>query len=261
MTPASSPSLQKLTVLAWIVLVMGASEPIRQILNWYQQRGMLDLFGFLRRHPYSFGVDITLHLALGAMGAWGGWALLQRRSQAPLFACIAGGPIVVESGYWLYALAIPSIRVIAGAIAPKYIRLILVMGLPVVLNLTLVVSWLLILSHVLRQKGRLEFEKPGEEVNSGSLWIALTLSSSLLSLILLLQHLMWAAESPTGQRTIPGVELSLGLPPIHGKSRSTIVSPESSPAGGRVFGRPRQPNRCCVAIAGLDSMMSRCSSP
>jgi hypothetical protein len=150
----------------------------------------------LERYGFSFAVNTAVDLGLGALGAWAGWVLLKRRSYAPMVACVAGGPIVVHSGHWIYGLALPTLSVISGALDPKYARLIIDMSLPLVLNVTLAAVWLLILMTVLRAKGRLEFEPGSSHSTTPALWISLVISSGIQLLILVLQQLMWASTPP-----------------------------------------------------------------
>src|SRR5438105_6610385 len=116
---------RRLNILAVVVLILGASTPIRWTSASFVTRPILEP---LRMHTgFTQVVNRSFQLALGALGAWAGWALLRRRSSAPLVSCVAGGAIAVDSGVWLYSLALPSSVFLGRAFDSPHSRMALSM--------------------------------------------------------------------------------------------------------------------------------------
>jgi len=178
MSDAPVPS-RFLTVMGWIVLIIGATVPVRLALEYFQLAPFLYYMGMNPRYRVSTAVGFGIALVLGGLAVWAGLGILRRRAWGPSAVCTAGGAILADSLQYLYFLAVPTIKLILETMNTKYFRIGVNMAGPTLLAAATAGAWLITLGGVLRRRGLEEFLPSRDGHPRSSLWASLMLSALL----------------------------------------------------------------------------------
>jgi hypothetical protein len=193
MSDAARPS-RLITVMGWIVLVIGITVPVRLILEYAQIAPVMGFLGLTTRYRVSWILGLGIKLALGAMAFWAGWGMIRRRAWGPSATAVTGGAVLTDSLYYIVTMSPYLVGLILRTANTKHAAMGLKLAAPLLIELVVAGCWFITLGAVLRTRGREEFgEAP---LPASSVWASLVLSVLVCGALNALEQVFYWVQMP-----------------------------------------------------------------
>jgi hypothetical protein len=172
----------KLMALAWAALCLSFTFFFRILFEWPDYVSSED-------HPIQYGMFLATRVLISGLGIWSAWGLLWPSRPKFFPACLAGGAIVADSIYYL-----------VGARGADHFNSAFILRYPwlspiesgviVVIHLSLVATWLLILTEIVKARAR-EIAPPLGEWGRGNLLKTFVCSACLWLIVCACKYFSW----------------------------------------------------------------------
>jgi hypothetical protein len=185
-------------VLGWIHALLGVIVPIRLYLAYQVLWQFMSWFELSRSRKVTYVAGLADALFLGALSIVSGAMLLQRRSRAPMFACLAGGAILSDVVYRTYSLHQYTLQIILNSFAEsRYWFLGFGPAEDILLDGIRLCAWLATLGGIYRHASRLEFPPARPQVTRANFWIWIAISAGVEGLLKAwMAILLWGSDAP-----------------------------------------------------------------